>query len=354
MTTTRRGALRLAPAEGMDESPTARRLRVALVTGATGFIGRHLVEALLSDGVHVRGLARSEAGAASVVRAGAECCRGDVTQPETLARAVEGVDTVFHLAALVGPAAAPMRQFEEVNVEGTRNLLDAIRRHGCAERVVHVSTVAVTENAGPGHTVTEECEPAPTGRYGRTKWAAEELMRRASRDGISVVVARPVWVYGVRSPGAVKLFRLIARRRMVLVGGGHNLIQPVAVDDLVRGLMLAAISERADGRVYQFAGGTAMTTKQFCGEIARAVGAPPPSLHVPMPIARAAAVACEWCYPLSWGKPPIDRQKIAMFRTDHRYSIQRAERDLGWTPAIGLREGLARTAADMRQQGLLR
>jgi nucleoside-diphosphate-sugar epimerase len=328
-------------------------MRTALVTGATGFIGRHLVERLVADGVRVRALWRDHAKAPGLVIAGAEPVEGDVTRPETIAAAVQGVDVVFHLAAVVGPAAAPLRRFVDVNVGGTRNVLDACRRAARVKRVVHVSTVAVSEGAAAGTIVTEETAAAPTGRYGTTKWQAERIGHAASRAGLPIVIARPMWVYGWRSSGAAKLFRLIARRRMVLVGRAQNSIQPIAVADLVQGLLLAGTVAGIEGEVYQFAGPEVITSGQLCDDIAAALGAPPPRIRIPMPLAAAAAAAFERAYPASRGKPPIDSNKLAMFKIDLRYSTAKAERDLGWKAIVGVREGVARAAADMRANGVL-
>jgi len=333
--------------------PVRTGIRRALVTGASGFIGSHLVDRLLDEGVRVRALVRDPVKAGSLAARGVEIARGDVTQPDCLDAAVDGMDTVFHLAAIVGPAAVSLEAFEAVNAGGTRNLLHACRAASAVTRVVHVSTVAVTEGPASGKVVTEESRPAPTTRYGRSKWAAEQIALDASRRGLPLVVARPMWVYGWRSPGAVKLFQLIARRRMVLIGAARNSIQPISVDDVVDGLLRAAAVPGVEGQVYQFAGPEAITMKALCGDVAKALGVPAPSIHIPLPIALAAAAALERCYPASRGKPPIDRNKIAIFRTDHSYATDKARRDLGWTPTVRFPEGATRTAAAMRDRGML-
>ena len=217
-----------------------------------------------------------------------------------------------------------------------------------------MSSSAVTEGAGAGTIVTEKTNPAPRSRYGWSKWAAEHMVRDASRSGMPVVVARPVWVYGWRSPGAVKLFRLINRRRMVMIGAASNAIQPIAVDDLVAALIRAAAVEGIEGEVYQFAGPAPVTVKRLCADIADALHVVRPFIHMPMPLARAAAAAFERWYPVARGKPPIDSNKIAMFQTDHRYSNAKGACDLGWTPSISVREGVTRAAAGMRAHGLLK
>ena len=332
---------------------TPRRPRSALVTGASGFIGGHVAERLLAEGVRVRALVRDPTRGAWLARQGAELCAGAITDPAVVDAAVRDVDTVFHLAAVVGPAALPLASFEAINAGGTRLVMDACRRCRSIERVVHVSSVAVTGGAPPGAAVTEDTPASPVTRYGITKWRAEQAAGDAARAELPVAIVRPAWVYGARSPGAIKLFQRIAARRMVLVGRARNTMQPVSVEDVVDALWLAATVPGIEGRTYQVAGPEPITSGDFCGEVARALGVPPPSLRVPMPAAMAAARLCEWLYPLRLGKPPIDRGKLGFFVNDQHHSTERAARDLGWRARIGVGEGIRRAVRDMRALGLV-
>jgi len=326
---------------------------LALVTGASGFLGHHLVEHLLAEGVAVRALVRRREDADRLTRRGVEVRVGDITEATDVGAAVDAVDTVFHLAAIVGPAAVSQERFDSINAGGTRNVLDACRERAGIARIVHVSSVAVTEGAGGAELVTESTRAAPAGRYGISKWRAEQAVRAACDGGLPVVTVRPSWVYGWRAPGAVKLFQRIAHRRMVLIGRADNIMQPIAVEDVVDGLWRAATVAGIGGEVFQFAGPETVTTGAFCREVALALGVDPPRLHVPRPVASAAARLCEWVYPANWGKPPIDRNKLAFFTTSQRHSNVRAASTLGWTPAIGVRAGVANAVRDMRARGLL-
>jgi nucleoside-diphosphate-sugar epimerase len=337
----------------LARSSSMSEMRSALVTGASGFLGGHLTERLVGSGIEVRGLVRDQSKAQWLAELGVDVRDCDISHKDRLASCMDGVDTVFHLAAEVGPAALPMEQFEKANVQGTRNVLEVCRRSGSVKRIVHLSSVAVTGSLHPGEVATEGTTPQPHGRYGITKWRAEQEAHREAQSGLPVVVVRPMWVYGWRSPGAVKLFQMIAHRRMMLIGRALNTIQPIAVEDLIEGLLLCAAVPGIEGQIYQMAGPQVITMEHLCGDIAAALGVRPPSLSIPMPLAQAAAFLFEHFYPLSMGKPPIDSNKLDIFRIYHAYSNDKAERELGWRPIIPFHEGARRTVAELRARGSL-
>lgn len=333
----------------MNQRSSGRTMRTVLITGATGFIGSNLVSALCSTGTIVRAFVRDRNAAQWLQKAGAELVVGDLTESRSIGPAIAGVDTVFHCAALARGGGFPSSAFESVNVLGTRHLFDACRGRDSIERVVHVSTVAVLGDIPRGTMASEEHQPHPTGIYGVTKLAAERLAREAD---VPTVIARPMWVYGWRSHSFIRLVQLIAHGRMVVIGGGRNAIQPIAIDDLVNGLILCATrAER--GEVYHLAGPEPLTTARMCREIAEAIGVPAPRFNVPLTAARMAAHLCERLYPSWLGRPPIDLQKLSFFTTEHAYSIDKAREHLGWQPQITFNMGVAQVAAILRREGLL-
>jgi nucleoside-diphosphate-sugar epimerase len=331
----------------MDRLSSGRSIRTALVTGASGFIGGHLSQELCSSGIRVRALVRDPNAADWLRKSGAEVVVGDITLPGSLGAALAGADTVFHCAAFVH-GSGEGSVFESVNVLGTRHLLDACGRTPTIERVVHVSTVAVFGDISRGEVAGESRETKPKGPYGISKLGAERVVKES---GLPAVIARPMWVYGSRSPSFVKLCHLIARRRMVLIGGGRNAVQPIAVEDLVEGLILCGTDAKAAGETYNFAGPSPMTTAGLCNEIADAFRVAPPRLNLPLPLAFVAAHLGERLYPKSLGRPPFDRQKLSFFTTEHAYSIDKAREQLGWKPQTGFREGVAKVAETLRRAG---
>src|SRR5688572_1741435 len=171
----------------MNQLPERRKLRVALVTGASGFVGGHVCARLCREPVEVRALIRNRTAAQSLEINGARLVEGDIRNPQSLANAMDGVDTVFHCAA-IRDCGDTGTLFDAVNVAGTRHVLDACRKFGI-EHVVHVSTVSVLGAIRYGETAGEDREPHPTSIYGATKLAAEVIARDA---GVPVVIARPM------------------------------------------------------------------------------------------------------------------------------------------------------------------
>lgn len=244
----------------------------ALVTGASGFIGGRLVAALAADrGWSVRALVRPT----SRRPAGVECVEGDITRPETLAAAVDGVDVVFHLASLL---KVPWKQaFATVNVEGTANVAAACAGAKWPPVLVVVSSLAAAGPAPAGRPRREDDPPAPVSRYGRVKRAAEQAAVAAARAA-PVSIVRPPMVFGAGDRGALPLFRGAARGWHFAPGDGSMRMGLVHVDDLAAALI--AVAERgervppgADGGdgagVYQVAAGEAPTY----GELGRRIGA---------------------------------------------------------------------------------
>ena len=328
----------------------ARQINSALITGATGLIGFRLAQRLISDRVRVKALVRTGSPAEVLEEIGAEVVRGDLRDQESLGVAVEDVDTVYHCGAVTGPTSIAEQVYRDVNHQGTVNLLVACRSARRVERVVHVSTVAVVGHVPPGTVADEEAAADPVGPYGRTKLLAEQEARAAAGRGLHVVIARLMWTYGPGCRGAIKLFRMIAKRRFVLVGSGRNTIQPVWLEDAVDALLLCSTQPVRPGAIYNVAGPRALTTGELCRIIASATGGQIPPVHIPIAVASAAASICERMLSALGVACPIDHQKVNFFRTNHAYSIQRAAAELGWEPKVSFEEGSRRLADWMRER----
>lgn len=316
-------------------------MKTVAVSGASGFIGRHVSIALARSGVHVKALGRGGASFPRHDNIQPAIC--DITNEESLAGVFSGVDALVHSAALVGGASASEARVRDVNVTGTRNILREAARLPSLRRVVHLSSVAVMGVMDPGPPICETDVPRPRSIYGRSKLESETEVRMARGD-FDRVILRPMWVYGRDSLSTRKLIRNIARRRMFLVGSGGNRIQPVHIDDMVLAILAALRREEAGGDTLQIAGPAAMTTREMCNEIARAVNAPAPKVLVPVWFARAAASILEAICAGSGRKLPIDHDKIDFFQVHHEYSIERARAVLGWNPAVEFRQGIAQAA----------
>jgi nucleoside-diphosphate-sugar epimerase len=325
-----------------------------LVTGATGFTGGHLVRALRERGHRVRALVRrrSIAKAASLEAAGVEIAAGDLLDPPSIRRAAEGVDVVYHVAAMYREAGQPPSTYRAINVDGTRHVFAAARA-AAVRRVVLCSTAGVH-----GHVerppANEDAPLAPGDHYQRTKLEAEQVAtEHAARGSLEVVIARPVGIYGPGDTRFLKLFRGIAHRRFPMLGSGAVFYHLTYVDDVVEGLRLCGETVAAAGRTYILAGARYTTLKDLVAAIARELNVPPPRIHLPIwPVWLAGALCEALCVPLRI-EPPLYRRRVDFYRKSRAFDITRARRELGFEPRVDLEMGIRQTIAWYRERGLL-
>lgn len=322
----------------------------ALVTGATGFTGSHLTLALLARGYAVRALVRDPQRAQLLAERGAELAVGDLTLPPDVARAVQGCDIVFHVAALYREARHPDSAYWDVNVEGTRNVLDAAARERVA-RVVHCSTVGVH---GDVEVPADESAPyAPGDIYQETKLAAEQLARERFAHGLCGVVVRPAGIYGPGDRRFLKLFRAVKNGTFRMIGRGDTLYHMSYIDDVVEGMIVCGEHPAAVGGVFILAGPRYTSLRELVGATARAVGRRPPRGRVPLqPVMLAARVTENVCRRLGV-EPPLHRRRVEFFVKNRGFCIDKARRELGFEPRVDLAEGLLRTARWYEAHGLL-
>ena len=319
----------------------------ALVTGAHGFVGSHLVEGLLAAGHRVRALVSpwGQLSNLHAVLAEVEIVRADISVPDALDAACKGIDVVFHAAARVAEWGA-WQPFYETNVLGTENVLRAAARAG-VQRLVQVSSVAVHRYRG-----FRDADPrtAPLdgdlNAYARSKARAERLV--AAATDLETVIVRPgVWPFGARDPTLPRLLRALRSGVFPLVGGGRSVLNTAYVENLVAGLVLASTVPRAAGRIYLIADQGTPTWREVLAELARLTGAEPRWLSLPAPLATAAGSVTEatWQWARPGRRPPIGRYAAALMRHDLHFSIRHAVDELGFAPTVPWREGLRRSVA---------
>ncbi|MFN2505639.1 MAG: NAD-dependent epimerase/dehydratase family protein [Acidimicrobiales bacterium] len=309
-----------------------------LVTGASGFIGRHLVRALAQDGREVRALVRSDEAAARVREMGAVGgARGDLEDAESLKAAAAGCDLVFHLAGSYRGSAATMHSS---HVAGTARLLRAVEP---TARFVLVSSTSVygwDQNWPADHATL----PRPASAYGSAKLAAERLVL-ARTTGESVVV-RPTITYGTGDDHGMlaRTYRLFRKGVRRFPGTGENRIHLTHVDDLVAGLQLVAV--KGDG-IYLLAGPTAEPVRHLFALLAEGAGLPAPRFGLPAGLLRPVAkgVDAAWAAAGRKGEAPLSRHSVDVLTRDRAYRATRAEDELGWTPAITVEEGVPEVGA---------
>jgi nucleoside-diphosphate-sugar epimerase len=323
---------------------------LVLVTGGTGFIGRHLCRRLAAEGCRVRVLCR-DAGGLGDLAGSVEPAAGDVTRPRSLAPALAGADTVYHLASALGATPYGPEGFLAVNAEGTRNLLAAARAAG-ARRVVHCSSVGVLGSV-QGPPVAEDAPLHPEDDYERSKALGEQIAREGAATGLPVVIVRPGWAYGPGDRRTLKLMRAIARRRFFFVGDGTTREHPVFIDDLVAGMARCRTADLDPGEVLTLAGEEIVTIEELCRLIARAAGVPLSRVHVPREPLRTLAGLVEAFFKAFAKEAPLTRAKVDFFLKHRAYDIGKARRLLGFAPRVRLAEGLPLTIDWYRRRGCL-
>jgi nucleoside-diphosphate-sugar epimerase len=321
-----------------------------LVTGATGFTGGHLARELRRRGNQVVALVRDERKAAPLAAEGIELVRGDIVEGDRVRQAVAGCDVVYHIAAMYREAKHGDEIYRRVNVDGTRNVVDESLRAGVS-RVVHCSTVGVH---GDVAVPADENAPfSPGDVYQATKLEGELLVKQYIDRGLSGTIFRPVGIHGPGDLRFLKLFRTVARGQFRMIGSGRVLYHMTYIDDLVDGIILCGEQSAARGQTYILCGPRYTTLDELVGAIAAAVGRDPPRGRIPLWPVKAGAWLCETlCKPLKI-EPPLHMRRLDFFTKDRGFTSLKAQREIGYSPRVSLADGLARTAAWYRQEGLL-
>jgi nucleoside-diphosphate-sugar epimerase len=324
-----------------------------LVTGGTGFTGKALVRRLLEQGHQVVALDYKEGLRTQELRDwGAEVVLGSVTDREVVRRAVDGAEVVHHLAAAFREMNVPDRHYWEVNVGGTRNVLEAAREAG-VRRFVYCSTCGVHGNVDhpPGG---EDAPIQPADYYQRTKYEAEPIVREFHERGLPSVILRPAAIYGPGDPERFLLiFRRVAGGTFPMFGNGRTLYHPLYVDNLVDAFVAAMAEGAGDGEAYLVADEEYVEIEELVRRVARALGVEVRVPHFPVwPVVAAGHVVEKACRPFGI-TPPIFPRRVDWYRQNRAFRIDKAKRDLGWTPRVGLDEGLRRTAEWYRREGFL-
>jgi nucleoside-diphosphate-sugar epimerase len=320
-----------------------------LITGATGFVGSHLVESLRGTR-SLRALVRPATDASALEAAGVEIVRGDLRDADAPRRAVDGCRVVHHVAALTSHRGASARDLRETNVEGTARLA-AAALDADVERFVFASAVKVYGVARKG-TIDEDTPRDPVSPYACSKARAEDLLiQLAEERGLPLVVARLGGMLGAGAVGWLGLFRAIADGSFRMIGSGRGRYPAADVDEVVAGLNRCADVAGIEGRVYNLTG-EPVTLAALVDAISHAVGGPPPRRPLPDAPLHAYRVLQRGALALT-GRSLPRFSRVELFLGDRGFDISRARRDLGYDPRTDLRESVARTAQWFRERGLL-
>ncbi|HTU19565.1 MAG TPA: NAD-dependent epimerase/dehydratase family protein [Gemmataceae bacterium] len=325
-----------------------------LITGATGFLGGHLVEACAGRGWNVRALARASSDTGLLELHQATLIRGDMTDGTAIREALQGVEVVFHCAAKVGDWG-PVEEYRAVNVEALRGLLDACRERSL-KRFVHFSSLGVY--AARHHHGTDENEPLPAHHidgYTQTKVESEQLVMSYQRQyQLPVVVLRPGFIYGPRDRTLMpKLLENVRKGKFRYIGGASKrAMNCIYVGNLVEAALLAAEKPEAIGQIYNLTDGQFVSKKQFFGSIIEGLGLPKPP-PVPVPL-WAARVMAWWMEGQARKKnspkaPRVTQGRLKLFGLNLDFSIEKAKSQLGYRPRWSFDEGMRETVAWYKQ-----
>lgn len=325
---------------------------LAFVTGATGFIGSHLVESLLQKGLTVRAVVRKTSSLRWLKGLGVEFVEGDLSGRDFNPKILTGVDYVFHLAGIIN---APSRKdYFEINVEGTRRLAEAAGQNQAGlKKFVFASSQAAGGPSLGERGVREDDPPHPVSHYGESKLAAEKVLLDYSPK-FPFVILRPPTIYGPRETRVLTAFQMMKRGFALAPGSKPKWISFCYVTDLVDALLKAAFQTTPQGRIYNVAGPRPYEWLEFMESIAKALPRSYRLYRIPPALLFLLGAGGEVVSRLLGRSTLFTWQKVKEF-VQNSWVIDgtRIREELGWREQIPLEEGMAQTAAWYRKEGWL-
>lgn len=324
-----------------------------LVTGGTGFTGKALVRRLLDEGYQVAALDYKEGLKTEELRQwGAEVVIGSVTDRSVVERCMDGVDYVQHLAAAFRELNVANNYYYDVNVNGTRTVLEAAFQQG-VKTFVYCSTCGVHGNIDnpPGG---EDAPIQPADYYQQTKYEAEPIVREYFNKGMKTVILRPAAIYGPGDPERFfMIFKRCAKGVFPMFGDGKTYYHPLYIDNLVDALILAMEEGKGGGEAFLIADEDYCEIEELVKRVGKALGITVRIPHYPvLPLVAAGHIFETVCKPFRI-TPPIFPRRVDWYRQNRAFDISKAKQQLGYVPRIDLDEGLKRTAEWYKQEGLL-
>ncbi|QJD83004.1 NAD-dependent epimerase/dehydratase family protein [Cohnella herbarum] len=329
----------------------------ALVTGATGFLGRATALRLRDLGWDVQGLGRDPQAGRLLTEQGIPFVQADLRSTKEIEKACAGQDYVIHCAALSSPWGR-YRDFYEMNVTGTENVVTGCLRHG-VRRLVHVSTPSVYFDYSDRLLISEQTElpRKPVNAYAATKLIAERIVSDAGANGLPSVIIRPRAIFG---PGDTSLFPRLLRvnesRGIPMIGGGQAELDLTFMDNVVDALLMACRApDDATGHIYNISNGEPVKLIELLRQLFDELQLPLRVKPVSRPIALAAGQGLEWLYralPSLGPEPKFTRYTVGLLAYSQTLNISKARKSLGYEPRISIKEGLRRFADWWRNERL--
>jgi len=333
----------------MVDSSNSKRV---LVTGASGFVGSHLVDQLVERGTRVRCLVRQSSKLRYLDHKNIELAYGALDDSTDWDEALADVDTIYHVAGTTF-ARRPSDYFA-TNHKGTETILAAaLKRRVQIKRFVYVSSLAAVGPGVDGRPVNEDASPAPITPYGRSKLAAEEAVRAVS-DVLPVTIVRPPAVYGPRDYGIFEFFKAVKGGMFPMIGRRDKRVSLVHARDLCEGIILAGESEAAIGRTYFISSEDDYSMRAVADLMAALMHKRAREIAIPKSLAYVVAIIAEGAAAILRKPPVINRDKVTdLSQTSWSCSIDRAKSELGYMPKVQLEDGLRETIEWYKREGWL-
>lgn len=335
---------------------TVTNNRIAFVTGASGFVGSRLVKALVADGWEVRALARSAGAIKAVTALGATPVAGDLDNRHAIEQAMAGSMVVFHVAALF-KLWGDRKEFDRINVGGMQTLIELAIESGSVKKLVAVGAAAVVMGDPAPMLAVDESAPVQArdfAPYSASKGAAESLLLKANlkRADFETISIRPPMIWGPGMPMLDQLESTVKAGQWQWIGHGNQALSTCHVDNLVQALLLAQRAGQG-GHAYFVADAETGTFKQVISDLLATRSIKVADKSIPFGVAwmLAAAMGAAWRLLRLKGEPPITRQMLRLIGKPFTIRIDKARRDLGYSPVIGWRQGLAQMSTATSKPG---
>ncbi|CAK8721254.1 MAG: Nucleoside-diphosphate-sugar epimerase [Candidatus Electronema aureum] len=325
-----------------------------LITGATGFTGRVLTKKLAAAGAQIRAIARPTSQLGDLADLNVTWLKGEVFDPETVRRAADGVEYIFHIAAAYRQENATEEDYRRVHVYSTQLLAEVVKDQTKFKRFIHVSTVGVHGHI-PGDDLADETYRfSPGDSYQRTKLEAEQwLTDFATRSGIPHTVIRPGAILGPGDERLLKIFKMVQNGFILMLGSGKGMYHLIHVEDLTDILLAAAVSDKARSQVFIAANDEPISIIGMGKVIAKTLQKKIRVIRLPIwPFFLAADLCKVICTPLGI-QPPLYRRRVAFYTKDRKFNNTKLKQLLGYSFRYSNESGLAETARWYKQQGWL-
>lgn len=325
-------------------------MKKVLVTGATGFLGKYVVEELVEHGYQVRAFGRNRAIGQSLVNASVTFIQGDLTNQEDLTKACQEMDMVVHAGAL-STVWGPWEDFYQTNVLGTKYILETCRE-AKIERLVYVSSPSIYAAPRDQLDIKESDAPQENrlNNYIRSKLASEKLFK--DYPDVSSVILRPRGLFGIGDTSILpRVLNLSQKIGIPLIGDGRQLMDMTCVENVALAIRLALETPQAAGEVYNITNGEPRAFRNLIEETLRGLGYPIRYRKIPAPLVSAISSSLEFIYKnlKLKGEPALTRYTYYLLRYSQTLDISKAERDLGYRPKITISEGIEQYVQDYRK-----